>query len=444
MVDAEELVDIGYQIAPSIVLGLLFIFKTIGPFTLFQNLKGCGPRRKRDAPRKPLFDIVGEEETRRWAPVLLIGPLPVAILALVVVSVGQVMFFATEPRSESCAALRRCLAAAVGVAYIFLMTFFWSYWGYTYHLQFTFLRRPRKFCVVRPYPSLGHLVAHYVDLFVVGVAIMAAYTMVFSSAGPLCQNYPLVGFSLLIILVFWVQACVVVYSIFKTMFGKDEVVLGLAASQALKAKKAAEAQAKADEDEASQEDLRERNAAAAKAANDAKKPLAMQADATESLGMQAVREQFMVIGNMDEIASNDLEELLQNLRLRLPEPDVDEIKETLDLEGIITFDLFYEWYKGFYADKKKKASGDDAPSRPVDLSKPKKEPKEKKGRFGSWGKKDKDKKKVYASGAPDDKPEGDAFAEIERKSLAASGSGAKGDGRAPEKKGGIGWLSKKK
>jgi hypothetical protein len=264
--------------------------------------------------------------------------------------------------------------------------------------------------------------------------------LVFSSAGALCGNYALVGFSFAVIFVFWLQACVVVYNIFKIMFVKEEAHLGLAASQALKARKAAEARAKADEDEASQEDLREKNAAAAKAANDAKKPLAMQADATETLGMQAVREQFMVIGNMDEIASNDLEEVLQNLRLRLPEADIDEIKETLDLEGIITFDLFYEWYKGFYADKKKKAAGDDAPSAPVDLSKPKKEVKEKKSRFGFGAKKD--KKKVYA----DDKADaggGDAFAEIERKSLAASGSAAQGDGQKAEKKGGLGWLKKK-
>jgi len=441
---AEELVDIGYQIAPSIILGLLFCFKTIGPFTLFQNLKGCGPRRKRDAaPRKPLFDLVGEEEIRRWAPVIMIGPLPVALLALIVASGGAVLFFTANPRTDACAALNTCLATAVCLAYMFLMTFFWSYWGYTYHLKFTLFRRPRNLTVLSPYPCLGHLIAHYLDLFFVGIAIVANYTMTLSATGAVCANYGLVVFSGVTIFIFWIQVCAVVYAIFKTMFGKEEVQLGLAASQALKARKAQEAKDREIAEEASVEERQERDAAETAKAEALKLPLSMQADATDSLGMQAVREQFMVIGNMDEIASTDLEELLTNLRLRLPEPDVDDAKEQLDLEGIITFDLFYEWYKAHYADKKKRESGDVAPSAPVDLSKDRNKPKEeKKGRFKSWGGK-KDAKKVYAAGeSPEKAPGDDAFAEMSRKTQAAPGSAAQGDGQAT-KKGRFGFGKKK-
>lgn len=348
----EKVMEIVYEILPAVALGLLFIFKTFGPFSLVQNLKACAPRGK-NKTKKALFNIVGEDETRRWAPVLMIGPLPIGLLAMIMVSFGQILFFTAAVSLEGCVALRNQLAYVIGLAYVFLLCFFWTYFGYTYHLKFVLFGRPRKICVVRPFPSLSHVIACYLDLFFVGVLVMAYATLGFSARAETCPHFTLVGFSFIVILVFWIQTCAVITAVFKVAFGKEEVQLSLAASQALKAKKAAEKKAKEDAvgDEASAEgneednelSAAEKNALAIKEANEGKQPLAMQADATESLGMQAVREQFMVIGNMDEVESTDLGELLQNLRIRLKEDEVEEIQEQLNLDGVITFNMFWEW-----------------------------------------------------------------------------------------------------
>jgi len=382
--DMEAIIGTVEEIVLPIVMGLLCVFKTFGPFTISQNLFACAPKAK----NKALFPLVKEAEIRRWSPVLLIGPLPVALLGTLVITLGQLIFFTmpTTP-SDPCVGLRSSFIRVLCVAYLFVFVFFWSYCGYTYDLAFEFRGRPRKIAVMRPFPSLGHLIACYLDLFLIGVGIMGAHTAEFAAAvqsDPSCGAVGMVGFSFVIVVLFWIMATQVIRGVLKAAFGKEEQGLSLAQSQALKAKKEAERKAKEDAEDAGldapkdddDEDgdksgemtAAEKNAAEIKKANEGKLPLAMQADATESLGMQAVREQFMVIGNMDEISSPDLEELLLNLRIRLPETEVDDIKEKLDLEGIITFDLFYEWYKDFYAAKR-----GEGPTGPVDKSKKAKE-----------------------------------------------------------------------
>ena len=412
--EMAEVQEILAEVIPPLFVGLLCAFKTFGPFTITQNIYGLLPKSK----RKPLFPLVKEDEVRRWAPVLMIGPLPVALLALVVVSVGQMTFFIGDYKSDACRQLNSravpgSLGFTIGLAYMFIFVFFWSYMAFTYHLEFTFRKREFKLCVVRPFDTLGHLIACYLDLFLVGVGIMASHTMEVAAAFGECEAYGLVGYCVVVVALFWIETCVVMKNVLKAGFIKEEQGMSLAQSLAAKAKKKAddEARKKAEEEgllppedgegddddkEAANEDAmaaanKEKNAAAIKEAQGAV-PLSMQADATESLGMQAVREQFMVIGNMDEISSADVEELLLNLRIRLNEKDVDEVKEKLDLEGIITFDLFYEWYKEYYA--KKRGEGTDGP---VDKSKKKNEPKEKK----SWLGGKKKKGDAYSPGSPD-------------------------------------------
>ena len=160
-------------------MGLLCVFKTFGPFTISQNLFACAPKAK----NKALFPLVKEAEIRRWSPVLLIGPLPVALLGTLVITLGQLIFFTmpTTP-SDPCVGLRSSFIRVLCVAYLFVFVFFWSYCGYTYDLAFEFRGRPRKIAVMRPFPSLGHLIACYLDLFLIGVGIMGAHTAEFAAA----------------------------------------------------------------------------------------------------------------------------------------------------------------------------------------------------------------------------------------------------------------------
>ena len=75
-------------------------------------------------------------------------------------------------------------------------------------------------------------------------------------------------------------------------------------------------------------------------------------EAEESLGYQAVRNQFVQFGDMDNIEADQLVEVLKYLRLRLEVPELEALKEDLAIDELITFDMFFAWYEEYYEKKK--------------------------------------------------------------------------------------------
>ena len=130
-----------------LVLGLLFLCHVIGPFTLLQKIKSkCndlrgkapGVKKEDHLAKGALVQFKTVLSQRKWSPVLLIGPLPPSLIGWLVMTVGQIYFFATyEMRtSNKCYPVKLGLLVAICVSHLFVGTFFWSYAGYRYDVAF--------------------------------------------------------------------------------------------------------------------------------------------------------------------------------------------------------------------------------------------------------------------------------------------------------------------
>ncbi len=144
---ADALGPVVREVFLPLFLGLLFLFHVIGPFTLLQKIKSkCndlrgkapGVKKEDHLAKGALVQFKTVLSQRKWGPVLLIGPLPPSLIGWLVMTVGQIYFFATYEMSSrnKCYPVKLGLLVAICVAHLFVGTFFWSYAGYRYDIAF--------------------------------------------------------------------------------------------------------------------------------------------------------------------------------------------------------------------------------------------------------------------------------------------------------------------
>ena len=201
--------------------------------------------------------------------------------------------------------------------------------------------------MTREYPSLGHLVAHYVDLYLLTLGANGYFSMQLMAEhekGP-CEKYGLLSFSWFVVLVTWFVLGCVTYEVVKltaSSYGIGTYGNPEEETRESLQKKRADRLAQGLEASDSEEDENHWS----------KWPIEDQPEAEESLGYQAVRNQFVQFGDMDNIEADQLVEVLKYLRLRLEVPELEALKEDLAIDELITFDMFFAWYEDFYEKKK--------------------------------------------------------------------------------------------
>ena len=362
---ADALGPVVREIFLPLFLATIFLFHIIGPLTLLQKIKSkCndlrgkppGTKKEDHLAKGALIQYKTLLSQRKWAPVWLIGPLPPSIVGWLLMFVGQIYFFATYEMSTNnkCFPVKMGLLGAICVAHLFVGTFFWSYCGYRY--DFTFRLRGKMWRswrnkkisinITREYPSLGHLVAHYLDLYILTLASNGYFSMQLISEhekGP-CEKYGLLSFCWFIVVLTWIVfGCVTNELIKLTASSYGIGTYGNPEEETRESlqKKRADRLAGGGEDSDSEEDENHWS----------KWPIEEQPDAEEPLGYQAVRNQFVQFGDMDNVEADQLVEVLKYLRLRLEVPQIEAAKEELVIDNLVTFDMFYEWYEAYYEKK---------------------------------------------------------------------------------------------
>mmetsp|Transcript_52676 Transcript_52676/g.146252 ORF Transcript_52676/g.146252 Transcript_52676/m.146252 type:complete len:352 (+) Transcript_52676:145-1200(+) len=268
-----------------------------------------------------------EEDARRWAPAVLLGPLPVAIYAIVIVSVGQVVVMSATTECWDPAEGRRDTAptdtlqilvvAAIAVSYLFLMTFAWTFLGYRIEFSRSFKilgkeygNPDKKFAIAVPYTQLRWVAIVYIILAILALPIFIISTIIWLAAAAQCSERApvLVGFGGFMVWVFWILFILGCGIFVNKMFGKS-IKAGAGAG------------------------IR-----AAKEKARAKDPVSVAKQEFAKLAKES---------GGKEIKTSELGYLLESCKLEM---DVDEMENAMnkldpDNEGKITLQSFMTWFK---------------------------------------------------------------------------------------------------
>jgi hypothetical protein len=328
-----------------------------------------------------------EDDLRKYARRVLLGPLPFAIYALVVIVIGPIMINSNRRPEEDTGSLTtlypnwRCKKSYdptetitnepksnnplytlflywlgnIFFCYLFMMTFCWtllgfpirvndlfSCWnavfgieGYTFTVgsvdinigtKFHMLSDAVNFHLARPYTQLRWVAFVYILLFVFLTAINfggLGIVMQVNAAGCWDLNPKLYYFTLFQVLGFMLLAFLKTYAFCKSMCGST---LGKSLRSAAYQK--AKSASTVDDD-----------------TKYAKKQF-MQYDRGE---------------DQPEMEADDLEHLLADLGLKLPEADIEKIKKEIGGDdGIISLDEFLGWYNKSNEEEAQQGAADDS------------------------------------------------------------------------------------
>ena len=173
-----------------------------------------------------------KDEPWRWAPILLLSPLPWAYISLFVIIWGQPVLRGAETRcvdpssnAVDTSALTVGLAFAVVIAYLFLATYVWVFLGHNVYAWLPSradkrwsLRRTR---VLRPFTSLLSVALLYGFLMVLAFVATAMLSAGVAGAGALCSSQTplLLSFSTILLIMGWVALSVTAARLFTVVFG---------------------------------------------------------------------------------------------------------------------------------------------------------------------------------------------------------------------------------
>lgn len=158
-----------------------------------------------------------EENKWKWAPILILSPLPWAVIAVVIVLGGQIVIAGPplscisalgEPVDTSL--LLNGMGFAITVSYIFLMVVSWTWLGHSVSVKLPILSNQkwiwRTTRVLRPFRTLKELVAAYGLLGIFSLIAASIVSAATAAAAPKCATQiPLtLAFSTFIIIVYWV------------------------------------------------------------------------------------------------------------------------------------------------------------------------------------------------------------------------------------------------
>lgn len=185
-------------VTPLVVTCMLLANASIGPLTLFQNLLWSLPHSF------TLLRLERQIAIEHWAEALLLGPLPLAGFALLVVFVGQIVSLHASTRWSGCDELATLVGAAVIVAYVFLVVYSWAFLGFAYDLQLY----GRRLSICRPFPHLGFLALCYIDLCANAVFVAGLLTRAPRDA---CPSGALKAFTVFVLFFFCIAFVLILY-----------------------------------------------------------------------------------------------------------------------------------------------------------------------------------------------------------------------------------------
>ncbi|CAM9248967.1 unnamed protein product [Discosporangium mesarthrocarpum] len=145
---------------------------------------------------------------RKWAPVILLGPVLPAIFAVVIIVVGRFILKVDEIDISGdiiCGyPIDSFVIAAIINSYLLLAIFAWTFLGFETH----FTIRGRKWLFLRPFSSLATVGLLYLLVFAVsiGVWILGTWAVAMDVAGQGCRNNNpvLYSFSVCLVTIYWI------------------------------------------------------------------------------------------------------------------------------------------------------------------------------------------------------------------------------------------------
>ena len=174
-----------------------------------------------------------DANTWKWAPILLLSPLPWAVIAVLTSAAGQITINGAEtacvdPSGGTVDTSMMSTGAnmAVVAAYLFLATFTWTWLGHSVHVTMPSKHEGawhwKSVCVARPFRKLSTIVYLYGTTGVVSLAAACLQTAGVAYAATLChsQTPMLVSFSTMCFIVFWVAMGVTLSRLFTMLYGK--------------------------------------------------------------------------------------------------------------------------------------------------------------------------------------------------------------------------------
>ncbi|CAM9953351.1 unnamed protein product [Ectocarpus sp. 12 AP-2014] len=163
---------------------------------------------------------------RKWASVVLLGPLMPSLMATVIIVVGGAIVKASadvvsELEDDRCGyRIDNFVKAAIVNSYLLLTVFAWSFLGFETH--FSIRGRKRRF--LRPFSSLSFVALLYLLLFSMSMAIwiFGTWAIAQDRVGNSCANeVPLLySFCVALVAIYWVGVVFGAVGLIKVLFGK--------------------------------------------------------------------------------------------------------------------------------------------------------------------------------------------------------------------------------
>ncbi|CAM9410780.1 unnamed protein product, partial [Ectocarpus sp. 13 AM-2016] len=163
---------------------------------------------------------------RKWASVVLLGPLMPSLMATVIIVVGGAIVKASadvvgELEDDRCGyRIDNFLKAAIVNSYLLLTVFAWSFLGFETHFSI----RGRRRRLLRPFTSLSFVALLYLLLFSMSMAIwiFGTWAIAKDRVGNSCANeVPLLySFCVALVAIYWVGVVFGAVGLIKVLFGK--------------------------------------------------------------------------------------------------------------------------------------------------------------------------------------------------------------------------------
>ena len=160
-----------------------------------------------------------DDDPWKWAPILLLSPMPWAIISAVVMAGGQAVINGAEHKcvdpsgnGVDTSSVSSGITMATAPAYLFLCTYTWIWLGHSVHVYVPWRKNKkwfnRKVRVMKPFTKLKTIVIIYTIAAVLSLVSAAMMTAGVMATGSLChsQTPMLVSFSTFFFVIYWVAA----------------------------------------------------------------------------------------------------------------------------------------------------------------------------------------------------------------------------------------------
>eukprot|EP00617_Octactis_speculum_P001337 CAMPEP_0185772564 /NCGR_PEP_ID=MMETSP1174-20130828/69643_1 /TAXON_ID=35687 /ORGANISM="Dictyocha speculum, Strain CCMP1381" /LENGTH=375 /DNA_ID=CAMNT_0028458905 /DNA_START=84 /DNA_END=1211 /DNA_ORIENTATION=+ len=303
---------------------------------------------------KALCSCISDKALEKWADVIILGPLPASIYAVVIACGGEIILSSAATTCQlngidapEITYVTYSITAAIYICQFFLLHFAWTFLGFRVEFSRSFFRRKGRLgfismffdvckpanktsdpwvktsdsiCLLAPYQSLSFVAFIYVVLTIMAVAVMGFGSFAASVASAICaQQTPVViSFAWFMVITFWIFFFLAIFGLFVRACGKR------IARKMKQTVKAAKSSAYPTEDRMVVSEFKK-----------------LDRDGTDTMD------------------SDELKTLLANLQLDMSDEEVEKVKKEIDddASGSISLQEFLKWYHS--EDNDEEQSGED-------------------------------------------------------------------------------------